>query len=189
MTSSVSSSLPITKVSVHNDFSQVTYRVSLDNHDAHSYPLPSTWEKHAGTTKRVVVPTGSSEYNSVASQFTQSIQGHCQQIVRIERIQNARSYMQYVAHSKDFSDRLRDDTERRLFHGCPHTAADAIIDDCFNRSYAGVNGEYRASVHVDGNGLFDLQGRCTGLGCISRRRRRTVMVMLTRTAVASVACS
>jgi hypothetical protein len=62
------------------------------------------------------------------------------EIIKLERIQNERWYMQYIAHRKDFRKRLGMDTEKRLYHGCPEIPADAIIKDCFNRSFAGVNG-------------------------------------------------
>ena len=61
-------------------------------------------------------------------------------MIKVERIQNERWYMQYIAHSKDFKKRLNENTEKRLYHGCPEQAADSIIKDCFNRSFAGVNG-------------------------------------------------
>jgi hypothetical protein len=68
------------------------------------------------------------------------MKGKYKEIIRIERIQNERWYMQYLAHSRDFKQRLSEDTEKRLYHGCPDVAANSIIEDCFNRSFAGVNG-------------------------------------------------
>jgi hypothetical protein len=50
--------------------------------------------------------------------------------------------MQYLAHHEDFKKRLSTDTEKRLYHGCPEQAANSIIEDCFNRSFAGVNGRF-----------------------------------------------
>jgi hypothetical protein len=61
-------------------------------------------------------------------------------IIKIERIQNERWHIQYSAHSRDFKKRLNVDTEKRLYHGCPEHAASLIMGDCFNRSFAGVNG-------------------------------------------------
>ena len=139
---------------VHNNFSAVVECASADNLHAHSYRLPSTWEKQTGNKKRLVVPVGSSEYTSVASHFNQSIQASCKEIVRIERIQNERWYMQYAAHSKDFRDRLSQDTEKRLFHGCAQVAASAIIEDGFNRSSTEVNGKWHIRlVHLISNCL------------------------------------
>ena len=74
--------------------------------------------------------------------FDQAMKDKYTQIIRIERIQNERWYMQYLAHSKDFEKRLQMDTERRLYHGCPEVASDSIIEDGFNRSFAGVNGKF-----------------------------------------------
>jgi hypothetical protein len=49
--------------------------------------------------------------------------------------------MQYLAHLNGFQKRLKTDIEKRLYHGCPEQAADLIINSCFNRSFAGVNGK------------------------------------------------
>ena len=90
---------------------------------------------------RFVVPNTTDEYKSISNNFNKTIQGKCTQIIRIERIQNERWYMQYLAHSRDFQNRLNTDTEKRLYHGCPEQAAQSIIEGCFNRSYAGINGK------------------------------------------------
>lgn len=89
---------------------------------------------------RFVVPNTSEEYRSVTKDFDHIMRGKYAQIIRLERIQNERWYLQYLAHSRDFSKRLKTDTEKRLFHGCPEQAANSIIEGCFNRSYAGING-------------------------------------------------
>jgi len=68
------------------------------------------------------------------------MKGKVKNIIKIERIQNERWYFQYLAHKKDFIKRLKKDTEKRLYHGCPQNATNLIIEDCFNRSFAGVNG-------------------------------------------------
>ena len=102
--------------------------------------VPSTWEKSTGAQKRFIVPSTSEEYRSVQTTFDQAMRGSYTQILRIERIQNERWYMQYLAHRQDFLTRLQTDTEQRLFHGCPEQAASSIIEGCFNRSYAGING-------------------------------------------------
>ena len=73
--------------------------------------------------------------------FDQAMGTHCTQLIRIERIQNERWYRQYMAHRQDFQQRLNSDTEKRLYHGCPENAVQSIIDGCFNRSYAGINGK------------------------------------------------
>ncbi|CAF1112970.1 unnamed protein product [Adineta steineri] len=38
------------------------------------------------------------------------------------------------------TDEYKQIIKKRLYHGCPEGPADAIIQDCFNRSFAGVNG-------------------------------------------------
>ena len=62
-------------------------------------------------------------------------------ILQIERIQNVRWFLQYLAHSGEFNKRLNENTGRRLYHGCSHSAADSIIQDCFNRNFARTHGK------------------------------------------------
>ena len=85
----------------------------------------------------------SREFQEVKQKFNDAMQILAKEIIRIERIQNERWYVQYLAHQKDFKSRLNNDTERCLFHGCPEQAANSIITDCFNRSHAGANGKFR----------------------------------------------
>ncbi|CAF5145006.1 unnamed protein product, partial [Rotaria sp. Silwood1] len=80
------------------------------------------------------------EYKSIVANFNQSIKGKYTKIIRIERIQNERWYIQYLAHSRSFKRTLDKDTEKSLYHGCPQEAADKIVKSCFNRSFAGVTG-------------------------------------------------
>ena len=89
-----------------------------------------------------MVPVTSDEFKSIATSFQQAMTGQCTQIIQIDRIQNERWYSQYLAHSCDFRKRDSKDTEKRLYHGCPETAVNLIIEDCFNRSFAGKNGEF-----------------------------------------------
>jgi hypothetical protein len=113
----------------------------LSTHDPlGSYEIPLTWERTNDDEIRVAVSKKSDEYKSIISKFDEAMKGNYKEIIKLERIQNERWYMQYMAHWKDFKKRLNDDTEKRLYHGCPDTSADAIIHDCFNRSFAGVNG-------------------------------------------------
>jgi hypothetical protein len=105
-----------------------------------SYEIPSTWERTDDDQIRVIVSKKTDEYKSIISKFDEAMKGKYTEIIKLERIQNERWYMQYMAHAKDFKKRLKEDTEKRLYHGCQDHSADAIIKDCFNRSFAGVNG-------------------------------------------------
>jgi O-acetyl-ADP-ribose deacetylase (regulator of RNase III) len=111
------------------------------------YQIPSTWQNSKDDQLRFVVPKKSDEYKSIITKFDEAMKGNNTEIIKLERIQNERWYMQYMAHSKDFKKRLHEDTEKRLYHGCPEEAANSIIQDCFNRSFAGVNGIYFFSEH------------------------------------------
>ncbi len=113
----------------------------LDPSESNNSELPSTWEKPAENKIRFVVPNTSDEYRLILTNFDQTMKGKYTQIIRLERIQNERWYIQYLAHSRDFKKRLNTDTEKRLYHGCPEQAANSIIEGGFNRSYAGINGK------------------------------------------------
>ncbi|UJR14781.1 hypothetical protein I4U23_001769 [Adineta vaga] len=102
--------------------------------------LPSTWDPSDHNCKRVTLSSTSSEYQNILSQFHITMLGKYSQIFKIERIQNERWFKQYDAHREDFKRRYEKLDERQLFHGCTGTATSQIIENCFNRSFAGVNG-------------------------------------------------
>jgi hypothetical protein len=84
----------------------------------------------------------SNEYTRVVNEFWSTMTSkYCSEILRIELVWNERWYKQYMIHKAEFSQRLQKDTEKYLFHGCSEIAANNIIKECFNRSYAGVHGE------------------------------------------------
>jgi hypothetical protein len=114
--------------------------LSLSDHVSGDYEIPSTWGNSHKNQLRVIVPKNTDEYKLLVTSFEKALKGKYKEIIKIERIQNERWYMQYMVHSKDFKKRLNEDTEKRLYHGCPEQAASSIIQDCFNRSFAGVNG-------------------------------------------------
>ena len=105
-----------------------------------NYEVPANWEKSQDNRIRFVLSDTSYEYKLIATNFDQGMKGKCNHIVRIERIQNERWYVQYMAHSHSFQDRLNKNTERSLYHGCPESAVNLILEECFNRSFAGANG-------------------------------------------------
>lgn len=113
-----------------------------------NYQPPATWEKSQNNKIRFPLSKTSYEYKLIATNFEQSMKGRYSEIVQIERIQNERWYVQYIAHSHSFQARLHKNTERSLYHGCPESAADLILKDCFNRSYAGVNGQLKFDIRL-----------------------------------------
>ncbi|CAF0841059.1 unnamed protein product [Didymodactylos carnosus] len=107
--------------------------------------LPDNWETSDVNCKRVQLKTGSPEYAKVLNLFDVTMRGNYVQIVKIERIQNERWFKQYAAHRDEFNLRNKqnnaiNNNEKLLFHGCLDTTADKIVQECFNRSFAGVNG-------------------------------------------------
>jgi hypothetical protein len=115
---------------------------SVDARESVNYQLPTTWEKSKENKIRFELSSTADEYKLIVTNFDQAMTGQYTQIIRIERIQNERWYIQYSAHSQNFKTRLNEDTEKCLYHGCPEQAASLIMEDCFNRSFAGVNGKF-----------------------------------------------
>ncbi|CAF3295032.1 unnamed protein product [Rotaria socialis] len=103
--------------------------------------LPNYWDLSSSSNlQRIVLSDSSKEYKDALNQFDSTMKGIYIKIVKIERIQNVRWYKQYAAHRDDFTQRYGKSEERRLFHGCSSTSADKIVQECFNRAFAGVNG-------------------------------------------------
>ncbi|CAF1149153.1 unnamed protein product [Adineta steineri] len=126
-----------------------------NNQEPRDYEFPSAWQNSKQNQIKLLVPKNTEEFKSIAINFDTAMKGNYTEIVKIERIQNERWYMQYLAHCKDFKKRLSQDTENRLYHGCPQVAANSIMDDCFNRSFAGVNGiAYGMGVYFSSNAVY-----------------------------------
>ncbi|UJR11706.1 hypothetical protein I4U23_015887 [Adineta vaga] len=127
--------------SQQNVYDEFCKQLLSSDHTPNDYRSPSTWERCDDDEQfRFIVPKDTDEYRQIIGKFHEQMEEYYTEIVQLERIQNERWYMQYIAHKKEFKKRLGIDTEKRLYHGCPEEPADAIIRDCFNRSYAGVNG-------------------------------------------------
>ncbi|CAF1000281.1 unnamed protein product [Rotaria sordida] len=102
--------------------------------------LPSYWDLSSGNFRRIVLSDSSKEYKDIYNRFNSTMKDNYLKIMKIERIQNERWYKQYAAHRDEFTQRYTQPDERLLFHGCNSTSADKIVHECFNRTYAGVNG-------------------------------------------------
>ena len=90
---------------------------------------------------RMNIAKESNEGQLVLTDFRRTMANYNDQsIVRIERIQNERWFRQYQIHKKDFDNRLNEDTEQRLYHGCAdgESSVKSIIEYGFNRSLAGT---------------------------------------------------
>ncbi|CAF1433138.1 unnamed protein product [Adineta ricciae] len=140
---------------VYDEFSKQVVSLNEDSRSSISRILPSNWTQSADNSLRCLVPFNTQEYNSIANDFDQTMNGRYTSILRIERIQNVRWFVQYFAHSREFNKRLNENTERRLYHGCSHSAADSIIQDCFNRSFAGTHGAtYGVGLYFSSNAAY-----------------------------------
>lgn len=90
---------------------------------------------------RFLITENSPEYDTIVTEFNKTMQGKYNRMIRIERIQNERWHKQYIVHRDDFNKRLSMNTEKFLYHGCSDVAANSIIKEYFNRSFAGKNGK------------------------------------------------
>jgi hypothetical protein len=123
-----------------NVYDEFCKQLLSSDHPTSVYQIPTTWESAKEDQLRITIPRNTTEYNSIINKFDSTMKKNYTEIIKLERIQNERWYMQYMAHWKGLKKRLNEDTEKRLYHGCPESATDLIIQDCFNRSFAGVNG-------------------------------------------------
>ncbi|CAF1154227.1 unnamed protein product [Adineta steineri] len=141
---------------IYDEFcKQVLATKDGDIRESFDYQRPMAWEKSNEKKIRFELSNTTDEYKSISTNFDQVMKGKYTQIIRIERVQNERWYIQYFAHSQHFKARLSTDTEKYLYHGCPDNAANAIMDDCFNRSFAGVNGTaYGVGVYFSSNAAY-----------------------------------
>ncbi|CAF3672548.1 unnamed protein product [Rotaria socialis] len=125
------------------------------NKEPIDFQVPTTWERDDENNIRFSVLPKTNEYKMIKHGFHQSMGNKYREIINIERIQNERWFMQYLAHSRDFYKRLNENTEKQLYHGCPESATIAIMEDCFNRSFAGVNGTaYGVGVYFSSNAAY-----------------------------------
>ncbi|CAF4063349.1 unnamed protein product [Rotaria magnacalcarata] len=125
------------------------------NKEPIDFQVPTTWERCNENNIRISVLPKTKEYKKIKYDFDQSMGKTYREIINVERIQNERWFMQYLAHSRDFYKRLNENTEKQLYHGCPESATIAIMEDCFNRSFAGVNGtSYGVGVYFSSNAAY-----------------------------------
>lgn len=102
---------------------------------------------------RIGLSSSSEEYRSILGALRETLSEAQTQSARVERIQNTRWYCQYQLEKKDLCKRLKTETERRLFHGCPNQgdALESIARNGFDRSLAGAHRGKRDIVKKDLN--------------------------------------
>ncbi|UJR24224.1 hypothetical protein I4U23_027191 [Adineta vaga] len=168
---------------IYDEFwTQISKRQDGLHNASQVYKLPSTWEISKDSEMRFELSPNSSEYKSIKEKFEQSITNLSKEIIRIERIQNERWYMQYLAHSEDFKKRLNIDTEKRLFHGCPENAANSIVAECFDRSFAGAHATlYGVGAYFSSNAAFS--HTYSGANSNGERRMFLARVLIGKTTI------
>ncbi|CAF1357967.1 unnamed protein product [Rotaria magnacalcarata] len=114
--------------------------------------VPPHWELQTKNVQRFVLDENSHEYNDIRELFDKTMTKKYTTIIRIERIQNKQWYTQYNSY-KNFS--AKEDTEKKLFHGCLQESANLIVNSFFNRSFAGVNGVvYGQGAYFSANAVY-----------------------------------
>ncbi|CAF5031518.1 unnamed protein product [Rotaria sp. Silwood1] len=111
---------------------------SIRRQNLTNYSLPMHWQCQSTNCCRFILSEHSEEYKNIKDKFDQTMLGNYICIKSIERIQNQRWYKQYAAHRDAMNERLKQETEKMLFHGCNEDSANSIVEECFNRSYAGT---------------------------------------------------
>ncbi|XP_052226409.1 protein mono-ADP-ribosyltransferase PARP14-like isoform X2 [Dreissena polymorpha] len=103
--------------------------------------IPSHWSamNDPVQVECVTLSKSDKEFVQVEQEFSKSMgqEGH---ITKIERIQNATLYTQYLAKKKQMQTSCkRENVEHTLWHGTAHAAVKSINAHGFNRSYCGKN--------------------------------------------------
>ena len=107
----------------------------------------------------VPIKDDSDEYRTILEDFREIKMKHLIQHIRIERIQNRRLYCQYQAEKQYLEEQLKEDTERRLFHGFANQkkTIESITKHGFDRSLASYS-----------HGKCRLTDQCTDLHSVFR---------------------
>ena len=100
--------------------------------------LPLNWQIQMDSVAQFPVKVDSSEYKEILALFDKTMRNKYTDIVYLYRIQNKQWYMQFNTY-KQFSP--KQNTERKLFHGCKEESTKLIINSFFNRSFAGIHGQ------------------------------------------------
>ncbi|CAF4324757.1 unnamed protein product, partial [Rotaria sordida] len=79
---------------------------SSNFHTSMEFHLPATWQISKENKIRLIVSKDTDEYKSIFNQFDEAMKKGYKKIIKIERIQNERWFMQYTAHWTDFIKRL-----------------------------------------------------------------------------------
>ncbi|CAF3357209.1 unnamed protein product [Rotaria socialis] len=116
------------------------------------FRVPPHWDLQIKTVQRFFLDENSHEYKDIRELFDKTMAKKYTTIIRIERIQNKQWYTQYNSY-KNFSG--REDTEKKLFHGCLQESVSLIVNSFFNRSFAGVNGVvYGQGAYFSANAVY-----------------------------------
>jgi hypothetical protein len=122
---------------------------------------PSHWDvmQDPSVAKRFEIKPGTPEYDAVSQDFLSTLNKRTKSVKKIERVQNLAMWQSYVVkrqaiclreigHSSDEA-KLHDAEQRyereRLWHGSNVEVVEKILQQGFNRSFCGKNGESKES--------------------------------------------
>ena len=123
-------------------------RVLLDEQHALNVRLPASWTPNSDLNL-IALDATSAEFASVVKLFADgglsAAHKNLKRVVRVERVQNKRLFVQYMAHKEEFEKRYTSQQkqlqlEMTLFHGTRQESIDKIWKNGFNRAFAGRNG-------------------------------------------------
>ncbi|CAF3324463.1 unnamed protein product [Rotaria socialis] len=104
---------------------------------------PNYWTLTPLPLQRFLLDGISKEYLMVRDNFDKKMEGHYEILKSIERIQNLCLFKQFCALHECFINKYGNNdfaAIHYLFHGCPESASNQIIERGFNRNYCGING-------------------------------------------------
>lgn len=120
-------------------------------------PFPSYWESmNDFSTRTVPVTPNSTEYRNVKQWMNSTIQKHKGNVggefshylkSSITRIQNAKLYLKYFLKQQEYAHEKKD-IELYLFHGCPESVVDTIIEKGFDPRKSKFDGMFGLGVYL-----------------------------------------
>jgi hypothetical protein len=88
------------------------------------------------------------EYSPTLQRLISDFNDYSMNIIRIDEVENATWRLQYLKQKETIDARLgHNQTDQLLFHGCPRSAAEGVIDHGFDHKLIGKHGKLFESKH------------------------------------------